>query len=194
MSLPVLTTANTLPLLAGLSACHQARSFCRTRRVVVPMEAAQHSATLATGSFLSLLSGTWAQTSSADSQRHILAPEMHGVRPPEAWQRVVWPLSPVTTLQRWWMEQLGWQERPSPAHTGRKGSRPRRCCCQEPSPTETWEARSRAWAATPFLPGAATSRTSPQLKCSCSSQSRLSAQTALVASESHGPDPSAGFV
>lgn len=46
------TTASALPSLAGLSACHQVRSFRRNRRVIVPTEAAQHCAMLATGSFL----------------------------------------------------------------------------------------------------------------------------------------------
>lgn len=81
-------------------------------------------------------------------------------------------------------------------HLPTPGGRARlhQCCCQEHSPTKMQKARSQAWAATSFLPGAATSHSSPQLKCSCSSQSPLSAQTALIASECHGPDPSAGFV
>lgn len=122
MRLHVLTTATTLPALAGLSACHQASSFCRHQQVAVPPEAALHSATLATGSFLSLLYGTWPQASSADSQRekqHPKCSEWGLWRPGRRW-----PLSQVDTLQRGWMEQLSQQERPSPAYTRRKGSSP----------------------------------------------------------------------
>lgn len=66
---------------------------------MVPTETAQHGAALATGSFLSLLPGTWAQTSSAGSQRHVPAPKTHGVRPLEAWQRVALLLRAVATLK-----------------------------------------------------------------------------------------------
>lgn len=111
--LHVLTTVSTLPSLAGLPAHHQATSFCSSWQMVVPGEAAPRSATLATSSFLSLLSVSWAQTSSGDSQRRTPAAEMHGVRPLEVWRQLAQPLSLADALQRRRRKQLSRQERPS---------------------------------------------------------------------------------